>query len=118
MSSRQEDIAKFNSALNDQRSLFTEDEVCDLTNNLNYIEIEKGIAESGSVNFLKSWIAIGFKVTRSMVEIATKHGNLAFLKECFADNSVNCDLTRIREIAIQQNHSHIVEWLDELESQP
>jgi len=117
MSDHQKDIKKFNAALHDQSTTFTEDKVCKLIQNLNCIEIEKGIAESGSVNFLKSWMRIGFKVTRTMVEIATKNGNLAFLKECFADNEVASNLMNVVESNVGEN-AHIQVWLDGLESQP
>lgn len=127
MSSRQEDIKnrkeeidKYTAALLNQSAHFGEGDVCRLTQNLPTIATQEGLAKSGSVNFLKPWIAIGFKVTRTMVEIATEHGNLAFLKECFADNSIECDLKWIRamEEKKKNKHAHIQEWLDGLESQP
>jgi hypothetical protein len=112
------DIDAWNAALHDQSNLFTEDDVCRLTQNLPNTESERLIAESGNVLLLQMWIGKGFKVTGTMIQIATEHGNLAFLKTCHKDNSVKCDLKWVRKIAIQQTHSHIVEWLDGLESQP
>lgn len=112
------DIDAWNAALHDQSTTFSEDDVCALTKNLPNTESERLIAESGNVLLLQMWIGKGFKDTQTMIQIATEHGNLAFLKTCHKDNSIECELNRIREIAIQQTHSHIVEWLDGLESQP
>jgi len=82
--------------------------------------VAKEIAKSGSVRFLQMWIAIGFKVNPKMIKIATEHGNLAFLKECYENNSVKCDLIQIRKIAMvekkRNGYTHIQEWLDGLES--
>ena len=123
MSSNQNpNFEAFIDAFHDQSILFTEKEFQKLVGEFRPGVVAKEIAKSGSVRFLQMWIAIGFKVNPKMIKIATEHGNLAFLKECYENNSVKCDLDRIRMIAMvekeKHDYTHIVEWLDEIESQP